>query len=60
MDFCHFTLWRLDGRLIIHPPPPCNVITLKVDGLWYLVGSPERLQMGHLLTTHMSRIPNSS
>jgi hypothetical protein len=36
------------------------VITLKVGGLLHLFEPPKRLQIGHLLTAHMRRIPNTS
>ena len=62
-DYRHLPLWWLDGRLNI-PLPSCTMpkMTLghnpKVGGLLHLLGPPRRLQIGHLLTAHMRRIPN--
>jgi hypothetical protein len=54
------------GKEAYHPLSPhvkypkCPlVITLLGSGLLHKSGLPNRLQIGHLLTTHMSRIPNT-
>jgi hypothetical protein len=33
-------------------------LILKVGGLLHLFGPPKRLQIGHLLRSHIRRIPN--